>query len=314
MPEKCRSGQCMPASCSDACGADSGQCTGPSECTGENEYIVTAHECAVNQICCCGVKVCGDDSCGGFFFDIFLNKDCEPCEVCVDGDCEQDEGLCAITACDGYYKEYLYDGQPACNYTPGCDNNECAWKNSIEMCYGKFGYECTSSGLSSASPTCEADCDAETYCDERSVNGRCVKDGKVGYCDDNCECIIDETIPICIDDAWCVARYPSRPKCVLDVESEYYGVCVECLENDRPDGTSTECFNKPGFPNQYLKCSAPPQFPDPTYICMEAPCDFSSNCDEGYCCDKSSELPPSLWGIGQCQELGNIKQPYLCDP
>ena len=84
---------------------------------------------------------------------------------------------------------------------------------------------------------------------------------------------------------------------------------VECYSNNRADGTSSQCFNKLGYPNQYLTCNT---F---TNLCVPGPCSENSNCDVEYCCDKSTELPPALQKTGTCVLKGpplGIIQPYLC--
>jgi hypothetical protein len=85
------------------------------------------------------------------------------------------------------------------------------------------------------------------------------------------------------------------------------------LSNDRADGTSNQCFDKPGFLNQYLRCEFV------TYTCEPGYCSANSECADGYCCDKSQDavggLPPEKRGIGVCVKQASaegLRQPYLC--
>ena len=81
---------------------------------------------------------------------------------------------------------------------------------------------------------------------------------------------------------------------------------MECLENDRTDGTSSQCFDKPGYPNQYLKCVS--------NECQPGLCDDNSNCGVGYCCTDDPNLPLGIadTGNGKCVSVSSLKQPYLC--
>jgi hypothetical protein len=174
---------------------------------------------------------------------------------------------------------YAYCGQGPLDIAPNCGEQTC----------GTNTYRCTNDGTTWAWRLTPP---AEVCGDE--IDNDC--DDAVDVADSDIECCVKSD---CTD--------PDKPYCSPENK------CVECLSNDRADGTSSQCFNRPGFENQYLRCDTV------NYWCVEAPCLANSECDAGYCCDKSQDivggLPPEKRGTGVCVKQASaegLRQPYLC--
>lgn len=178
----CLGGECVPVECPDgACDPDTGNCVecyNSGQCTGD-------HMCCINNKCTC---------CPGYQWDLLTltcieipectsDKDCLPCEVCVDGTCTP------IVCPDGYECKNGKCLKPC----EDCSNSNCP-QNSI--CYALSPGECFC--VECSGPCINGECDPGCICNNgqckpnRECEGPCVNGND---CGPNCGCVNNRCVP-----------------------------------------------------------------------------------------------------------------------